>query len=115
MEQVYRDGANSHSLHKREFMPMPASEPEPKNAETVTRTVSAVKPISQKSSSTNVKSHSSTDTKGSSSLEIKHSPPPEVEAPLVPKQSSHEIASKTKPEIEISEPLPSVYLLHNLC
>ena len=116
MEQVYRDGANSHSLRKREFTPMPASESEPKNApeeEAATRTVSAVNSISQTSSSTNIKSHLSTATKRSSSQEVKHSPPPEVEVPLVPKQTIHETASKTEPEAEISEPLPKVYLLHD--
>ena len=116
MEQVYRDGANSHSLRKKEFTPMPASESEPKNTpqeETATRTVSAVKPISQESSPANIKADSSTDTNGLSSLEVKHFPPPEVEATLVPKQPIHETASKTESECEISEPIPSVCLLND--
>jgi hypothetical protein len=116
MEQVYRDGANRQSLRKREFMPIPESESEPKNApqeEPAIRMVSAVKPISQKSTSTNIKSHSSTDTKRSSSLEVEHSPPSDVEAPLVPEQSTHETVSKTDSEREISDPIPRVYLLHD--
>ena len=53
------------------------------------------------------------DTKRSSSLEVEHSPLPDVEAPLVPEQSTQETASKTESEREISEPIPSVYLLHD--
>ena len=96
---------------------MPASESEPKVApqeDIASRASSAVKSISQKSSSMDIKSRSSTDMKRSTSQEVKKSPPPEVEGRFVPKQITHETASKADPKNEVSELLSNVNSFYDL-
>jgi Type of WD40 repeat len=109
MELVYRSGPDGLASRQRGFTPSAMPEPLSKSAlpdHPAAKAVSTENPLSQKSSSTDMKTTSHADTKRPSSSE--------AEAPPAPMEGRQEpMAKEPEPELETqaSEAPPSVNLL----